>query len=151
MEGIQEWFAPLLWILGTITSLVLFIRLCKPIWSFLQMPKQLNESITKLDEKITENFKGMERRLDKLEYDIEQLRAFDSLAEEVQVNLLRDRLSQGYHYYSERGSISSDAYRSLCDIYEVYKKCNANSYATSIMDKLRELYNKSHPVGTPRN
>jgi hypothetical protein len=145
LAEIQAWFAPLLWILGTITALVAFVRLCKPVWTFLNFPKQVAADLSTLDSKLDKHFKDIDGRLDRFEKDVEQLKAFDKLSEEVQINLLRDRLSQGYHYYASSGKISSEAYRSLCDIHEVYHKCGGNSYANNIMQKLHELY-KNHPA-----
>lgn len=143
MEDLQAWFAPLMWVLGTIGGIIAFVRLCKPVWTLLQTPKQLNETLIKLDAKITDHFSEIDLRLDKFDSDLKQLKEFDKLSDEVQINLLRDRLSQGYQYYAERDFIGTEAYRSLCDIYKVYEKCGGNSYAHTIMEQIHELYRKS--------
>lgn len=146
MEGLQEWFAPLLWILGTLTALIAFVRLCKPVWQFFQSPANFNDTVQKLDNKITSQFSEIDKRLFKIETDVLNLTLSKELASEVDVNLLRDRLSQGARYFSDKGAIDAHSYRALCDIHAVYKKCGGNSYADNIMERIHELYRKG---GTP--
>lgn len=142
MTELQAWFAPLMWIFGTITAIVAFVRLCKPVWTLLQTPKQLNTTLMSLDAKITQHFDDIDKRLDQFDADLKQLKDFDKLSDEVQINLLRDRLSQGYEYAAERDYMSTAAYRSLCDVHAVYEKCGGNSYASAIMNQIHELYKR---------
>jgi len=51
LEEVQIWFSPLLWILGTITALVAFIRLCAPVWAFVKLPKELLNMVGENDKK----------------------------------------------------------------------------------------------------
>lgn len=48
MIEIQEWFEPLLWIIGTIIALVTFVRFCSPVWKFFTYPKELAAKIEEL-------------------------------------------------------------------------------------------------------
>ena len=144
MVALHEWFQPLLWVLGTITAIIGFIRLCKPIWDLLETPKKLNNSLLKLNNEITNHFKTIDERLNELDLCMQSCKVQNDLSIEGQINLLRDRLSQGYNYHSERGKISEDAYRSLCEIYAIYKKLGGNSYAANLMGKIDEIYKQSH-------
>lgn len=140
MENIQAWFEPLLWILSTITALGLFARFCKPIWNFIQLPKELCKTMKSLKEDMDTHFERIDKRIDKFEIDIAELKEIDNLTKEVQQSLLRDRLLQGYHFYKERGGIPGEAYRSLCEMHEIYKARNGNSYTDSVMELVHRLY-----------
>lgn len=140
MVDIQAWFAPLLWFVGTITTLAMFVRFCKPVWAFFKSPTQLATALTTLTTKMDKHFEDVDARLDKFDKDIADLKGFDSLSSEVQINLLRDRLTSGYEYHSERGFIGNESYRSLCDIHSLYKKYGGNSYADTLMTQLEHLY-----------
>lgn len=142
MEALTLWFAPLLWIIGTITALVCFVRLCKPLWNFFKLPTKLSDQLTTLDDKITENFKEIDLKLDQFGDDIKQLHDFEKLSEEVQVNLLRERITQSLDYYSKNSSFTAEAYRSICDLYAVYKKHEQNGYIATVMDQIHALYKK---------
>lgn len=146
MEAIQLWFQPLLWIIGTVTGIGCFVRFCKPLWNFFKSPEEMSKGIVALNNKLTEHFETVDKRLNKFDQDIEELKKFDLLSKEVQQNLLRDRLLQGYQQYKAQGSIPDDAYRSLCEVHEVYQKCGGNSYADTVMKHVHDLY-KNPKVG----
>lgn len=145
MPELQAWFAPLLWIFGTIASIVAFVRLCKPVWNLLQTPKQLNATIIALEAKITEHFADVDKRLDNFEKDLQLLKEFDEGADDVQINMMRDRISQGHRYFMTKGSIDEHSYRTLCDLYAAYERRGGNSYAHTIMDALHQLY-RNQPI-----
>lgn len=65
MEGLQDWFSPLLWIIGTTTALIAFIRLCKPVWAFVKLPKELLARTEENDKKDQERFDNLNQRLDR--------------------------------------------------------------------------------------
>ena len=69
MEDLQAWFAPLLWILGKITALVAFIRLCKPVWKVFSAPKELADKIDVLNGKLDEHFVDADEKFGKIEKD----------------------------------------------------------------------------------
>lgn len=140
MENIVLWFQPLLWILGTITTLGCFIRFCKPVWNFLQLPKKIMEDMGKLDAKISNHLSEMEGRLNSFDEAFLELKEFDRLSKASHKSLLRDRLHQGYHFYYERGYIPSGAYRALCETHEIYHKYDGNSYTDTVMEKIHDLF-----------
>lgn len=43
MAELQAWFAPLLWALATITAIVAFVRLCKPVWKIFTAPAEFSK------------------------------------------------------------------------------------------------------------
>lgn len=43
MAELQAWFAPLLWVLATITAIVAFVRLCKPVWKIFTAPAEFSK------------------------------------------------------------------------------------------------------------
>lgn len=100
----------------------------------------MTETITNLDDKLTKNFADIDARFNKVELALKDLKDFDQLSNEAQVNLLRERISHAYSYYRELGSMSQEEYRSLCDLYEIYQKCGANSYASVMMEQIHALY-----------
>ena len=140
MEALQLWFAPVLWIIGTITTMGLFIRFCKPIWAFFQLPKQLTKTVADLDTKITDHFEEIDERLTQFETDIRQMKEFEKLSRDVQLNLLLDRLVQGHACFSTHKRMTNEAYRSFCAIYEAYEKHGGNGYGKSVMDQIHELF-----------
>lgn len=148
MPELQAWFAPLLWVFGTLASIVAFVRLCKPVWNLLQTPKQLTATIIALDTKMTAHFTDIDTRLDGFEEDLRLLKEFDEGADDVQINMMRDRLSQGHRFFMGKGSIDDHSYRTLCDLYAAYERRGGNSYAHTIMDALHDLYKNPRSAPT---
>lgn len=143
MAELQTWFAPLLWILGTITALVAFIRLCKPIWNLFQGPKEMTKSLNDVSAKLDKNHLEAVGRLDTVDATLHQLQENDKVMEGVQLSLLRDRLNQGYHYYVIEGELPEEAYRSFCEMYSSYKKLGGNSFIDHVMEQIHALYKES--------
>lgn len=56
MAELQAWFAPLLWILATITAIVAFVRLCKPVWRLVTSPAELSKKLDNTDAMMQSNF-----------------------------------------------------------------------------------------------
>jgi len=126
--------------MAAITAFLAFIRLCRPVWNWFQGPKKNLALLTKLDEKFDKYETKIEGRLDRIESEIHELRTYDNLSNEANINLLRDRIAQGYNYYLKNGNMTNESYRSFCDMYEIYHKIGGNSYAAKIMDNIHKLF-----------
>lgn len=146
MDQIQSWFEPLLWILGTITALIAFIRLCKPVWKIFSSPKDLANKIdilnTKLDEHFVdadEKFSKIEKELESQTINIESLTSWNKKEDTITLSLLHDAIVQIYQEAKEKGYISEVSYYRACELY----KQNGNSqYIDSIMAALKEMHGK---------
>lgn len=140
MDGLQAWFAPLLWIIGTITALGGFVRFCKPIWKIVQAPKELAEEMQGFRAEMTNHFNQVNLRLDQYDKDLQHLKERAASADSIQISLLRDHISTAYHFALDKGEISESSYRTVCDMYASYKKDGGNSYIDAIMEQVHELY-----------
>lgn len=146
MEGIQAWFEPLLWILCTITAIVAFIRLCKPIWKVFSSPKDLADKIDTLNHKLDEHFIDSDKKISKIEKElenqtsnIERLTSQNKKEDSITLSLLHDAIVQIYQEAKEKGSISEVTYYRACELY----KQNGNSqYIDSIMTTLTEMHGR---------
>lgn len=146
MEDLKAWFEPLLWILGTITALVAFIRLCKPVWKVFSAPKDLTDKIDVLNSKLDEHFVDADAKFGKIEEaldaqtaNIESLTSWNQKEDSITLSLLHDAIVQIYQEAKEKGSISEVSYYRAC---ELYKKNGNSQYIDSIMTALTEMHGK---------
>lgn len=132
MGALQLWFEPLLWIIGTITALAAFVRLCKPVWKFLTIPTQTIERLNEFEKKIDQKLTSLENRVEKLTKQNEQ-------EDSITLSLLHDAIVQIYQQAKRDGFISEVDYYRACELY----KQNGNSqYIDSIMTALTEMHGK---------
>lgn len=140
MEDLQTWFAPLLWIMGTIGGIAAFCRLCKPIWTFIQSPKETSKQLQKLDEKVENHFTETNKRMDSfnddlkgIKNDMESLRGHQEINDSGTEALLRDRILQAHRYLMGKDSISQDEYESVSAMFDSYKALGGNHFVDRLM------------------
>lgn len=151
MSDLQAWFAPLIWIIGTITALAAFIRLCKPLWSVVQTPKILSEQMAELKINLSEHSIEITNRLDKYDEGLVELKTKISSADRVHLSLLRNGIISLYYSVLDRDDIPDDIYRTICDMFESYTKEGGNSYIVTVMEHVEELYKASQEDRRRRN
>lgn len=140
MEGVQNWFSPLLWILGTITAVVAFVRLCTPLWAFVKLPKELLSKVEENDQKDQERFDNLNSRLDKQQEELCALTKKVEVIDQIQLSLLHDRISEIYKNAMQTKYISDTDYHRAC---ELYKKNGESDYITTLMGELKILHKQS--------
>lgn len=143
MEDLQTWFAPLLWIMGTIGAIAAFCRLCKPVWTLLQSPKEVCKQLQALDEKVENHFVETNKRMDtfngdlkEIKNDIENLRAHQKTSDSGTESLLRDRILQIHRYLMGKESISQDEYESVSSMFDSYKALGGNHFVDRLMSDI---------------
>lgn len=151
MNELQQWFAPLLWIIGTITALGGFIRFCKPLWNIVQAPKEMQGQFQCFREDMDAHFIAVNTRLDKYDEDLQHLKARAESADTIQLSLLRSGIVSSYHTAMDKGEIPDNLYRTICDMFESYKKDGGNSYIETVMEQVEELYKDTQEKRRIRN
>ena len=140
MEGVQNWFSPLLWILGTITALVAFVRLCTPVWAFVKLPKELLTKVEENDKKDQERFDDLNGRLDQQQEELCSLTKQVETVDRIQLSLLHDRISEIYKNAMLVHDISDTDYHRAC---ELYKQDGESDYIRTLMGELKLLHTKT--------
>ena len=140
MEDIQIWFSPLLWILGTITALVAFVRLCAPVWAFVKLPKELLTKVAENDTKDEQRFDNLNGRLDKQEAELQKLGKNLEKVDAIQLSLLHDRISEIYKNAVQTKYISDTDYHRAC---ELYGENGESQYISTLMTELASLHEKT--------
>ena len=137
MEGIQSWFAPLLWILATITAIIAFIRLCKPVWSVFTAPKILMQEIQNLKIDMNAKFEEIHAQIGDLNDKITILNAKIIKEDSICLSLLHSEIIQIYQKAKWENNISDMDYYRACELY----KQNGNSqYIDGIMKVLQDFH-----------
>lgn len=137
MEGIQTWFAPLLWVLATITAILAFIRLCKPVWAVFTAPKTLMQEIQNLKTEMNTNFTTIYDQIGELNDKFETLNKKIIKEDSICLSLLHSEIIQIYQKAKWENSISDMDYYRACELY----KQNGNSqYIDGIMKVLQDLH-----------
>ncbi len=143
MEALQAWVAPLLWIMGIITTFVAFYKLCRPFRDFLQFPKKVSEQLQKSDEKVDSHFTETNKRMDnftgdlqEIKNEIESLKAHQTINDSGTEALLRDRILQAHRYLMGKEYISQDEYESVSAMFDSYKKLGGNHFVDRLMKDL---------------
>lgn len=143
MEGVQNWFEPILWVIGIIGSLVAFYKLCKPFRDFLQFPKELTKQLTKLDEKVDKHFEQTNGRMDGFGDDLKELKNnLESLDSRLDNNdkgtvaLLRDRILQAHRYLMGKEAITQNEYESVVAMFESYRILGGNHFVEKLMEDI---------------
>lgn len=139
MGDIQGWFEPLLWIFGTITTLVAFCRLCKPIWTFIQSPKALAKSIEKLDEKLEAGFSRFNTDIQEVKDELKKMKDKDEVNDCGTVALLRDRILQMHRYLITRECITQEEFETVNGLFIVYKRLGGNHFVDKLMDEINKM------------
>lgn len=140
MTDLQAWFAPLLWIIATITAIVAFVRLCKPVWKIFTAPDRLEKTLKDNIENINSHFNDVNKRLDKYDADLKRIEDKMEHSDEVQMSLLHDQIIQIYEVAKLSGEISDADYKRATDLY---KQDGDSEYIDNIMELMAELFKES--------
>lgn len=140
MADLQAWFAPLLWIIATITAIVAFVRLCKPVWRIFTAPQQLEKSMQEALTTINNHFDDVNKRLDKYDGDLHRIESAVKHNDDVQMSLLHDQIIQIYELAKLNGEISDADYKRATDLY---KQDGGSDYIDNIMELMAELFKES--------
>lgn len=140
MADLQAWFAPLLWIIATITAIVAFVRLCKPVWKIFTAPDRLEQTLKDNIENINSHFDDVNKRLDKYDADLKRIEDKMEHSDEVQMSLLHDQIIQVYEVAKLSGEISDADYKRATDLY---KQDGGSEYIDNIMELMAELFKES--------
>lgn len=140
MADLQAWFAPLLWIIATITAIVAFVRLCKPVWKIFTAPDRLEQTLKDNIENINSHFDDVNKRLDKYDADLKRIEDKMEHSDEVQMSLLHDQIIQIYEVAKLSGEISDADYKRATDLY---KQDGGSEYIDNIMELMAELFKES--------
>lgn len=135
MAALQTWFAPLLWIIGTITAIVCFIKLCMPFFKNFHSSKDFIEKIDDILDKISK----IDEKLVQQEEKLIKLTEWNQREDSITLTLLHDSIVQIYEQAKANNYISEVDYYRACELY----KQNGNSqYIDSIMSALSEMHGK---------
>lgn len=140
MADLQAWFAPLLWIIATITAIVAFVRLCKPVWKIFTAPDRLEQTLKDNIENINTHFDDVNKRLDKYDADLKRIEDKMEHSDDVQMSLLHDQIIQIYEVAKLSGEISDADYKRATDLY---KQDGGSEYIDNIMELMAELFKES--------
>lgn len=140
MADLQAWFAPLLWIIATITAIVAFVRLCKPVWKIFTVPDRLEQTLKDNIENINSHFDDINKRLDKYDADLKRIEDKMEHSDEVQMSLLHDQIIQIYEVAKLSGEISDADYKRATDLY---KQDGGSEYIDNVMELMAELFKES--------
>lgn len=140
MADLQAWFAPLLWIIATITAIVAFVRLCKPVWKIFTAPDRLEKTLQDNIQNINSHFDDVNKRLDKYDADLKRIEDKMVHSDEVQMSLLHDQILQIYEVAKLSGEISDADYKRAADLY---KQDGGSEYIDNIMELMAELFKES--------
>lgn len=140
MADLQAWFAPLLWIIATITAIVAFVRLCKPVWKIFTAPDRLEQTLQDNIKNINTHFDDVNKRLDKYDADLKRIEGKMEHSDEVQMSLLHDQIIQIYEVAKLSGEISDADYKRATDLY---KQDGGSEYIDNIMELMAELFKES--------
>lgn len=140
MADLQAWFAPLLWIIATITAIVAFVRLCKPVWKIFTAPDRLEQTLQDNIKNINTHFDDVNKRLDKYDADLKRIEDKMEHSDEVQMSLLHDQIIQIYEVAKLSGEISDANYKRATDLY---KQDGGSEYIDNIMELMAELFKES--------
>ena len=138
MSDLQNWFAPLLWIIAAITAIVGFIKLIKPIFT---IPSEFGKRLESMEKRMNEHYEkeDEERRLTK-----ENLAAIEkkvTRCDEIQLSLLHDSIAQIYHTSRAQGRVKDSDYHRACELYR-YNGCS--DYIETLMKSLEDMYRNQH-------
>lgn len=164
MADLQAWFAPLLWVLATITAIVAFVRLCKPVWRIFSAPDKFSKELEGVSDKLgaqlgdaIERFDGrlaaLDKRLDEhthvfAEFEDRSNKQFETFEERfdvndaVQLSLLHDAIAQIYQRNKEQRAISDGDFRRMEDLYA---QDGENPYIDSLVREMRE-WHQENPI-----
>ena len=137
VADIQAWFQPLLWIIATITALVAFVRLCKPVWKIFKAPEEAMKAIGNLSTQMGDHFDGVDKRLDSYDDRLTEIEHTLQRADAVQQALIHDSIAQICDLSRIQGKVSGDNYRRAC---ELNKMNGTSSYIDTRMKELETLY-----------
>lgn len=140
MADLQAWFAPLLWIIATITAIVAFVRLCKPVWKIFTAPDRLEKTLQDNIKNINTHFDDVNKRLDKYDANLKRIEDKMEHSDEVQMSLLHDQIIQIYEVAKLSGEISDADYKRATDLY---KQDGGSEYIDNIMELMAELFKES--------
>lgn len=137
MQDLQAWFAPLLWIIATITAIVAFVRLCKPVWRIFSAPGELEKTVNNLETNIKGHFDEVNGRLDKYDQDLQRIEEKIIKSDKVQLSMLHDQIVQIYQMAKIQGDISQSDYKRACDLYA---QDGEDEYIDLIFGLIKEMY-----------
>lgn len=139
MAELQAWFAPLLWVIATITALAAFVRLCKPVWKVFTAPSEFGKQIEELSASMDRQFQEVSRRMDRHDSDLEDLGIRFEIAEGIQLSLLHDQIADIYQQAQKDGLISQENYRRAKDLHSMDGK---NPYIDGLVESLDDMFAK---------
>lgn len=139
MAAIQAWFAPLLWIIATITAIVAFVRLCKPLWHFFTTPTELSDKFDENSNLIQKNFDSINERLDTYDEEFKTIHSKLDRSDQVNLSLLHDSIVQIYQQARRNQKVEDDDYRRACDLYA---QDGDSPYIDGLMKELSKMHSK---------
>ena len=139
MAELQAWFAPLLWIIGTFTAIIAFIRLCKPIWRVFTASSEFSKQLTEVNESMNRQFQEVGKRLGQQDIEIKALSARLNATGNVQMSLLHDQIADIYQQAQKDGKISQENYRRAKDLHAMD---GTNPYIDGLIESLDEMFAK---------
>lgn len=137
MQDLQAWFAPLLWIIATITAIVAFVRLCKPVWRIFSAPEKLEKTMANIELNMSTHFDDINGRLDKYDDDLERIESKIIKSDQIQLSMLHDQIVQIYQMAKIQGDISQADYKRVCDLHA---QDGNDDYIEMIFNLIKEMY-----------
>lgn len=102
-------------------------------WNKTYNLKKNSEDFHEEVEKLKQEVEILKQRIEKEDEEIVDLKSFLQL-------YARHQLTEACNKYIERGSIDSNALKSIIEFYEFYhEKLHGNSYVTALVERVKEL------------
>lgn len=139
MTELQAWFQPLLWVLATITAIVAFIRLCKPVWKIFTAPADFSKQLSIFSQEMHDKFADMNERMDRQDADLLALREREKKMSDVQLSLLHDQIRVIYHQAEKDGHISTSDFER---VEQLHAQDGKDPIIDHFVDVLTEMHKK---------
>lgn len=133
MTELRTWFEPLLWILGTATAIIAFVKLCKPFDKFVRYPSTADERLDKIEELLEKNQKA-----------IIELQKASEKQQKIELSLLHDAIIQIYNNAKNIGVLHNAEY---VRAVELYKENGQSDYIDSIMTQMEDMWKEGQTNG----
>ena len=132
MTELRAWFEPLLWILGTATAIIAFVKLCKPFGQFVKYPEESSERLDKIEQLLEENKAA-----------IAQLQKISEKQQKIELSLLHDAIIQIYNNAKNIGTLHNAEY---VRAVELYKENGQSEYIDSIMKQMEHMWKEGQNI-----
>ena len=139
MTEFQAWFQPLLWVIATITAIVAFIRLCKPVWKIFTAPAEFSKQLSIFSNEMHDKFADMNERMDRQDEDLRILREKEKKMSDIQLSMLHDQIRVIYHQAENDGFISTSNFER---VKQLYAQDGQDPTIDHFVDVLTEMHKK---------